>query len=44
MVDFGSDQLRSDLATAGVARYVEDFQRARTPGWAERCHIWMDII
>jgi len=40
MVDFGSGQGRSFFATAGVARYVEDCKKARTPSWAERCHLW----
>jgi hypothetical protein len=43
IVDFGSGQGRSIFATAGVARYVEDCKNARTPSWAERCCLWMDI-
>jgi len=43
IVDFGSEQGRSFFATAGVARYVEDCKKARTPFWAERCHLWMGI-
>jgi hypothetical protein len=31
MVDFGSEQGLSDLETEGIARYFEDFQRAKTP-------------
>ena len=42
MVDFGSEQGRSFFVTAGVARYVEDCKKARTPFWAKRCHFWMD--
>jgi hypothetical protein len=40
-VDFGSDQGRSEFETGGVACYVEDFKRARTPVWAKRCYLWM---
>ncbi len=31
----------SDFETAGIARYSEDFKRAKTPLWAERCRLWM---
>jgi len=41
MVDFGSEQGLSDFETAGIARYSEDFKRAKTPLWAERCRLWM---
>jgi len=46
MVDFGTGQGRSDLATAGVARLRRGLQRARTLAWAERCRLWMgtDIV
>jgi hypothetical protein len=37
VVDFGSWQGPSKFATGGVACYVEDGKRARTPPWAERC-------
>jgi len=41
MVDFGSGQGLSDFETAGIAGYSEDFKRAKTPPWAERCCLWM---
>jgi len=41
MVDFGSEQGLSDFETAGIARYSEDFKRAKTLLWAERCRLWM---
>ncbi len=49
MVDFGSEQGLSDFethgvavtATAGVAGYVEDLKRAKTPLRAKRCRLWM---
>ena len=49
MVDFGSEQGLSDFETdgvavpalAGVAGYVEDLKRAKTPFRAERCRLWM---
>jgi len=44
MVDFVSGQGRSFFATAGVARYVEDCKKVRTPSWAERCHFWLVTI
>jgi len=46
MVDFGSEQGLSDFETAGIARYFEDFKRAKTKLWAklwaQRCRLWMD--
>jgi len=42
MVDFGSGQGLSDFETAGIVGYSEDFRRAKTPPWAERCRLWMD--
>ncbi|MEA1946370.1 MAG: hypothetical protein U9N83_03590 [Thermodesulfobacteriota bacterium] len=42
MVDFGSEQGLSDFETAGIARYFEDFKRAKTKLWAKRCRLWMD--
>jgi len=44
MVDLSSGQGRNYFITAGVARYVEDYKIARTPAWAERCHLWIDTI
>ena len=41
MVDFGSDQGRSLFATGGVAVYVEDCKKVRTPAWAKRCYLGM---
>jgi hypothetical protein len=41
MVDFGSEQGLSNFETAGIAGYVEDFKRAKTPLWAQRCRLWM---
>ncbi len=41
MVDFGSEQGLSNFETAGIAGYVEDFKRAKTPLWAKRCCLWM---
>jgi hypothetical protein len=41
VVDFGSEQGLSDFETAGIACYVEDFKRAKTPLWAKRCRLWM---
>jgi hypothetical protein len=41
MVDFGSAQGLGDFETAGVAGYVEDLKRAKTPRWAKRCYSWM---
>jgi hypothetical protein len=42
MVDFGSEQGLSNFETAGIAGYVEDFKRAKTPLWAKRYRLWMD--
>ena len=42
MVDFGSEQGLSDFEAAGIARYFEDFKRAKTQLWTKRCHFWMD--
>jgi len=50
MVDFGSEQGLSNVETdgvsvtaiAGAAYRTEDFKRAKTPLWAERCRLWMD--
>ncbi len=42
MVDFGSEQGLSNFETAGIAGYVEDFKRAKTPLWAKRCRLRMD--
>jgi hypothetical protein len=42
MVDFGSEQGLSDFETAGIAGYVEEFKRAKTPLRAKRCRLWMD--
>ncbi len=41
MVDFGSEQGLSNFETAGIAGYVEDFKRAKTPLWAKIYHLWM---
>ena len=41
MVDFGSKQGLSDFETAGIARYFEDFKRAKTQLRAKRCRLWM---
>jgi len=41
MVDFGSGQGLSDFETAGIAGYSEEFKRAKTQPWAERCRLWM---
>jgi len=41
MVDFGFRQGPSEFSTAGIARYFEDWKRARTPPGAERCRLWM---
>jgi len=41
MVDFGSGQGLSDFETAGIASSFEDFKRAKTQPWAERCRLWM---
>jgi hypothetical protein len=41
MVGFGSEQGLSNFETGGVAGYVEDFKRAKTPLWAKRCRLWM---
>jgi len=49
MVDFGLEQGLSDFETdgvavpalAGVAGYVEDLKRAKTPLRAKRCRLWM---
>jgi hypothetical protein len=41
MVDFGSEQGLSNFETAGIAGYVEDFKRAKTPLRAKRCRLWM---
>jgi len=32
----------SHFETAGIASYFEDFKRAKTQPWAERCRLWMD--
>jgi len=37
MVDFGFEQGLSDLETAGIVDYFEDFKRAKTPLGAKRC-------
>ncbi|GEM_PF-1625382 len=42
MVDFGSEQGLSDLETAGIVDYFEDFKRAKTPLGTKRCYLWMD--
>ena len=42
MVDFGPEQGLSDFETGGVAGYVEDLKRAKTPLRAKRCRLWMD--
>jgi len=44
MVDFGSEQGLSNFETAGIAGYVEDFKRAKTPLRAKRCRLWMGTI
>ena len=44
MVDIGSEQGLSNFETAGIAGYVEDFKRAKTPLWAKRCRLWMGTI
>ncbi len=42
MVDFGSEQGLSNFETTGIASYVEDFKKAKTPLWAKRCRLWME--
>jgi len=50
MVDFGSEQGLSNFETdgvavpalAGIAGYVEDFKRTKTPLRAKRCRLWMN--
>lgn len=42
MVDFGLEQGLSDFEAAGIAGYVGDFKRAKTPLQAERCRLWVD--
>jgi hypothetical protein len=42
MVDFGSEQGLSNFETGGIAGYVEDLKRAKTPLRAKRCRLWMD--
>ncbi len=44
MVDFGSEQGLSNFETGGIAGYVEDFKRAKTPLWAKRYRLWMGTI
>jgi len=44
MVDFGSKQGLSDFESAVIARYFEEFKRAKTPLWAKRCHLWMGTL
>jgi hypothetical protein len=41
MVAFGSEQGLRDFDTAGIAGYVEDFKRAKTPHWTKRCRLWI---
>ncbi len=41
MVDLGSEQGLSNFETAGIAGYVEDFKRAKTPLRAKRCRLRM---
>ncbi len=41
MVDIGSEQGLNNFETAGIAGYVEDFKRAKTPLRAKRCCLWM---
>ena len=41
MVGFGFEQGLSDLETAGIVDYFEDFQRAKTPLGAKRCRLSM---
>jgi hypothetical protein len=41
MVALGSEQGLSNFETAGIAGYVEDFKRAKTPLRAKRCRLWM---
>jgi hypothetical protein len=41
MVDFGSAQGLSDFETTGIAGYIEEFKRAKTPLGAKRCRLWM---
>ncbi len=51
MVDFGSEQGLSNFETdgvavpalAGIAGFVEDFKRAKTPLRAKRCRLWMAL-
>jgi len=42
MVDFVFRQGPREFSTADIARYFEDWKRARTPPGAERCRLWMD--
>jgi hypothetical protein len=41
MVDFGSERGLSVFETGGIARYFEDFKKAKTKRWVKRCHFWM---
>jgi len=41
MVGFGSEQGLSDFESAGIARYFEDFKRAKTKLWAKKCRLWV---
>jgi hypothetical protein len=41
MVGFGSEQGLSNFETGGIAGYVEDFKRAKTPLRAKRCRLWI---
>jgi hypothetical protein len=44
MADFGSGQGLSDFETAGIARYFEDFKRAKTQLRAKRRRFRMNTI
>jgi hypothetical protein len=44
MVDLGSEQGLSNFETEGIAGYVEDFKRAKTPLRAKRFRLWMGTI
>jgi hypothetical protein len=41
IVDFGPEQGLSDFETAGIARYFEDFKRAKTQLGAKRWFLWL---
>jgi len=42
MAPFGSEQGLSNFETAGIVRYSEDLERAKTPLWARVVHVTLD--